>query len=176
MVKRKLLKFLRYKILITVVTILLVIILLLSGFFTFFDCLPGEKEIFNNGEENEFEVDDRISPLTNQGLILEIKRIRHRGLLDDIMKIGTSWNKKPSFYVETDIDGLKYSSHEEFGFTYNTWDSIFQEFRIIRDADEEQETSEVKFTIIEQVTKGILGKIHRYGKREHSCYLRLSHR
>ncbi|RLF52300.1 MAG: hypothetical protein DRN19_01200, partial [Thermoplasmata archaeon] len=27
-------------------------------------------------------IDDRISPLTNQGIIVEVERVRHRGLLD----------------------------------------------------------------------------------------------
>ena len=115
---------------------------------------PVEKE--SNGDVyTDDEIDDRISPLTNQGLILEINRIRHRGLLDEIMKIGSSWRKKPSFYVITNIDDGEYSSNEEYGFTYNLWDTIGQEFRNIRDVEEEQSTSQVTIAIIEQEKKGI---------------------
>ena len=42
-------------------------------------------------EENTFEYDDRISPYTNQALIVEILRIRNRESLDKLMTIGNSW-------------------------------------------------------------------------------------
>ena len=141
-------------------SVLVIICLLTSSLFLYFDFLTvkertnGGKTVCDPGEESlEYELDDRISPLTNQGLTLEINRIRHRGLIDKIMKNRVSWRNKPRFYVVTDIDNQKYSSHKEYGFTYNTWDTISQEFRIIRDVKEEQKTSKVIITIVE---KGLL--------------------
>lgn len=113
---------------------------------------PDEKTI---EESEECRIDNRISPFTNQGLILEINRVRHRGLLDKIMDIGISWREKPTFYIVTDIDDGEYSSYKEYGFTYNTWDTIGQDFRTLRDIEEEQATSIVRISIIEQVKKGI---------------------
>jgi hypothetical protein len=121
--------------------------LILDGLF-----LKEEIEIEESKKE---ELDNRISPYTNQGLILEINRIRHRGLLDKIMKIGTSWRKKPTFFVVTNIDDGEYSSYKEYGFTYNTWDTIGKEFRNIRDIEEEKVTSQITISIKEKVKKGI---------------------
>jgi len=132
----------------------MIICLVLSSF-TYFEFFTKKKEPLKD-ESVEYELDDRISPLTNQGLILDINRIRHRGLIDDIMKIGFSFRNKPRFYFITDIDDFKYSSYEEFGFTYAVWDTFFQENRIIRDAKEEQETSEIIITIVEKEKKGLI--------------------
>jgi len=129
---------------------LLIFIILL---FVYFPNLEKEKNF-----TNEINVlDDRISPLTNQGLILEVNRIRHRGLLDKIIKKGNDWKTKPDFYLVIEIDGLKISSEDEADVIFNDWDTMFQDIRIIRDAAEEQETSEVKITIIENVKSGLLG-------------------
>lgn len=138
--------------LVAILAIIVVICLLSSSYFLSIDLSSEEKIIEESGE---YEIDNRISPLTNQGLILEINRVRHRDLLDKIMKIGTSWRKKPTFYIITNIDDGEYSSYKEHGFTYNTWDTIGQEFRNIRDIEEEQSTSKITITIVEQVKKGI---------------------
>lgn len=132
----------------------IIICLLLASYYYIIDSTPEEKEITNDESTDEI-TDNQVSPLTNQGLILEINRIRHRGLLDSIMKFGTSWRKKPSFYIVTNIDDGGYSSHKEYGFIYNSWDTIGQEFRNIRDVDEEQNTSVIIITIIEKEKKGI---------------------
>ena len=137
---------------ISILTIAVVCLILLSYLF-----VPRNEIIQSDDSETEgiIEIDNQISPQTNQGLILEVKRIRHRGLLDSIMKVGTSWRKKPSFYVVTDIDDGIYSSYKEYGFTYNTWDTIGQEFRTIRDVKEEQITSNITISCFERVKKGI---------------------
>ena len=137
---------------IAIVSIVVVCLILLSYFFIY----EYENVEPDDSETDEItEIDDRISPLTNQGLILEIKRIRHRGLLDKIMKFGISWRKNPSFYIVTEIDEGVYSSYKEYGFTYKTWDTIGQEFRNIRDVKEEQATSNITISCFEIVKKGI---------------------
>jgi len=120
-----------------------------------------------NGEEpeeiTEKELDDRISPGFAQGLVLEVNRMRHRGLLDEIMKRGRSWKNTPSFYFVSNIDGVEYISKDVSAATgesqefFTTWDTIFQDNKVQHNADEEQETSEITLTIMEHYTKGLLG-------------------
>jgi len=84
-----------------------------------------------------------ISPLENQGVIFEILRIRHRGLLDTILNGGRSWKSKPQFYFITNMDNLEYISKDVHAATgeseelFNTWDTMFQENKIPRNAEEE---------------------------------------
>lgn len=145
----------------TVVAIFVAAILIISAVIAYLEFFKEEKEI--KEEPVEEKIDDRISPLTNQALTLEILRIRHRGLFDKLMTRGTAWRNKPLFYFITEIDGLEYVSKdvEHLGKVtetlFNTWDTMFQENKIVRDAEEEQETSEVKLTIVERVKKGLLG-------------------
>ena len=58
-------------------------IIIISSTFVFIQYTKEE----NHEEEKEDikEIDNRINPLTNQGLILEVQRIRHRGLLSQII-------------------------------------------------------------------------------------------
>ena len=87
--------------------LLAVVILVAASVFVYYEYYEEEIE-----EEiiEEVEIDDRISPLTNQGLICEILRIRHRGLLDKLMARGRSWQELPVFYFILDMDGLEYIS------------------------------------------------------------------
>jgi hypothetical protein len=109
-------------------------------------------------------IDNRISPLENQGLVLEILRIRDRDLLQKLITPGDSWKTKPSFYYITNIDGLEYISkdvQQQFGkaeILFNTWDSMFQENKVMKDVAEEQEKSQVTLTIMERVKVGLLGR------------------
>jgi hypothetical protein len=114
---------------------------------------------------NVFTLDDRISPLTNQGLVLEVLRIRHRGLLDEIVKRGTSWKTQPRFYFISNIDGQEYISKDIEGaggvlteIPFEGWDTIFQENKIMRDSDEEQARSHITLTLMEMQTSGLLGR------------------
>jgi hypothetical protein len=82
-------------------------------------------------------VDDRISPLVTQGIVFEINRIRSRGILDVMMKSGSSWKKTPSFYFITDIDGKQYISKDVVSAggassetLFHTWDNIFMDNKI----------------------------------------------
>ena len=111
-----------------------------------------KKHLFN---KLLFTIDDRISPLENQGVVLEVLRIRHRGLLEKLITLGNSWKNTPSFYFITNMDGLEYASKDvtQHGRTtevlFNTWDTMVQENKIMKDAEEEQETSTVTLTIVE---------------------------
>jgi len=138
---------------IKLLSILVVVFLILTTFFVLTNLTEEEKT--NDDKPPEEIVDDRINPLSNQGLILEIKRVRNRNLLDKIMSFGTSWRKKPNFYVVTNIDDGVYSSYKETGFIYESWDTIGNEFRVIRDVEEEQKTSKITISIFEKEKKGI---------------------
>lgn len=108
-------------------------------------------------------VDDRISPYENQGVILEILRIRHRGLLDKLLTPGRAWKTPPEFYFITEMDGMEYVSKDVEQHTrvtevlFTTWDSMFQENKIVRTVEQEQETSQITLTIVEREKTGVLG-------------------
>ena len=144
------------------VALLVVVILVISSVFVYYEYFKEEE--IKEKEPVDEEIDDRISPLENQALIFEVLRIRHRGLYDKLMKSGTSWKNIPSFYWILEMDGLEYTSKdvEHLGkvteILINTWDTMFQENKIVRDAEEEQETSEVTITLVERVYKGVLGR------------------
>jgi hypothetical protein len=144
--------------------IIVVAIILIAGVFAYTDFFKEEKTV---KEKEEFILDDRISPFENQALVLEVLRIRHRGLYDKLMTPGRSWKNKPSFYYIAELDGLEYVSKdvehlgkvEELLFT--GWDTMFQENKLMRDADEEQNTSEVSITLMEKEKFGLLGRKSR---------------
>ncbi|UCD13608.1 MAG: hypothetical protein JSW60_08640 [Thermoplasmatales archaeon] len=145
------------------ITLLIVAFLIISGIFVaYYLGRQIEKEEEKPIEEVQYDL-DAISPDIPQGLIFEILRMRYRGLLDIIMNFGTSWRSKPRFYFITNMDGLEYISKDvraasgESQIFFETWDSMFQENKINRDAEEEQETSEVTLTIMERKKVGVLG-------------------
>jgi hypothetical protein len=114
-------------------------------------------------QQTSVAIDDRISPLENQGVVLEILRIRDRTLIDKLLKPGKSWETKPTFYFISNIDGLEYTSKDvtQHGRTtevmFNTWDTMFQENKIMKDVPEEQKTSTITLTIMEQIKSGLFG-------------------
>jgi hypothetical protein len=148
------------KVILALSIFVIIIVIGLGVYFIYFNT-PEEK---TEESEVEFEIDDRISPDLNQGLIVEINRIRHRGILDKILTRGSAWKNKPIFYYISDIDGLEYSSKDvhaaggaESEFLFIDWDTMFQENRVMKDIPEEQETSNVKLTIVERTSSGLLG-------------------
>ena len=142
------------------VVFIVIIVLSISSVFIYSGYF-AEKQI--EKKEESTSIDDRISPLENQGFVIEILRIRHRGLLERLLKPGNSWKTPPSFYFITNMDGLEYISKDvtQHGrtaeVTFNTWDTMFEENKILKDAEEEQETSTVTLTIVERVSSGLLG-------------------
>ncbi len=59
------------------VSLLVIACLLVSGTYVYFEYYTTKKE--TPPQQTTFQVDDRISPLENQGVVLEILRIRDRG-------------------------------------------------------------------------------------------------
>ncbi|MCX6664216.1 MAG: hypothetical protein NTZ75_08220, partial [Euryarchaeota archaeon] len=145
------------------VALILVTLLIISSVFIYYEYF-AEKEIIQEKKEEPTIIDDRISPLENQGLVLEVLRIRHRGLLEKLMTSRHSWENSPAFYFITDMDGLEYASKDvtqhnrTAEILYNTWDTMFQENKIVKDSEEEQETSTVTLTIVERVKSGLFGR------------------
>lgn len=144
-----------------VVALFVVFLMVVSSIFVYYTYFLEEEKFEEKIEEN-MVIDNHISPLENQALILELKRIRHRGFYDLLLTKSCAWRNIPSFYFVVELDGLEYKSKdvEHLGtvveILYDTWDSMFQENKIVRDAEEEQETSAVKVTIVERVKTGLL--------------------
>ncbi len=95
-------------------------------------------------QANNKEKKDEISPLTNQGLIIEINRIRNRDLLNKILKPGFQWRIKPTFYLEIDFGKETYPEKKP-NTVFKTWDTINKDFRILKDVEEE--LPKINFTI-----------------------------
>lgn len=142
------------------VAIIVVALLIISSVFVYYEYFANKET--QQKQEQPKVIDDRISPLENQAVILEVLRIRHRGLYDKLMTRGDSWKTKPKFYFVTNMDGLEYSSKKveqndrTTQIIYNTWDTMGQESKIIKDTEEEQETSKIILTIFEEVSYGFL--------------------
>lgn len=144
------------------VSLFLIACLIASGAYVYI--VNSSVKIETPPQETTSTLDDRISPLENQGLVLEVLRIRHRGLLDKLIRPGNSWKTPPSFYFISNMDGLEYVSKDvtQHGRTaeilFTTWDTMFQENKIMKDVEEEQETSTVTLTIVEREKSGLLGR------------------
>ncbi|MGC9308759.1 MAG: hypothetical protein ACP5FL_08305, partial [Thermoplasmatota archaeon] len=104
-------------------------------------------------------VDDRISPYGNQAVHVDILRIRNRDLLDRMLTVGTSWREKPRFYHVLEVDGKVSHGKGNLGEDelYETWDTWGKECMTTFDVEEDQETSEVTITIVEEVRTGLVG-------------------
>jgi len=144
------------------VSLLVIACLIVSGTYVYFEYYMTKKE--TPPQQTTFQGDDRISPLENQGVVLEILRIRDRDLINKLLKPGKSWENKPTFYFISNMDGLEYVSKDvtQHGRTtevmFNTWDTMFEENKIMKDVPEEQETSVITLTIMEQMRSGLLGR------------------
>ena len=141
------------KLIIGLIVIILAVIILLGIYYLFF----SETEKIIEKPEIIIETDNRISPNENQGLTLEVLRIRNRELLNKIMNSGNSWKNKPNLYFITEIDGQEYISKNvgsaSRGITetfFMEWDTIHMENKIVKDAEEEQEISYVTLRIMER--------------------------
>jgi len=143
------------------IALIVVVLLVGSGVFVYYYYKEEPKE-----KAPVKVIDNRISPLENQGVVLEVLRIRDREYYDKFLMKGSSWKSKPSFYFIAELDGLAFKSKDigQLGWMheilYNTWDSMFMENKIVKDAEEEQTTSTVKLTIVErvQVKSGLFKK------------------
>ena len=167
--------YLRYKQkLIIGITLLVVACLVISSIFVYYTFVDKEDETVEEEPVGAGEYDlDKISPYTNQGLTLEILRIRHRGIIDVMMQRGNAWKSKPEFYFISNIDDQEYVSKDVYAAggaesedLFNVWDTMFIENKIVRDAVEEQESSKITLKIIERTTSGLLGRRHQDTEKE----------
>ncbi len=132
--------------------IIIIIILILAALLQF-QKAPVEKK-------EEKIIDDRISPMENQALFVEILRIRNRGLMDKMLSYSLDWRNPPSFYYVIEVDGKKGSSKGNVGETgvYTTWDTLGYESSMVFDVEEEKESSKVVISIVELVPTGLFGR------------------
>lgn len=130
------------------VTLLVVACLIVSSVFVYFEFF-GKEEILED-ETVEFEIDDRISPLADQAIFLEVKRIRKKGIEDEMRKIGRAWKEKPGYHFVAilDTDGV-WTSHN-----INTWDTEYVGWESFKDVEDEQKKCDIEFKIVE--TRGKL--------------------
>jgi hypothetical protein len=146
---------------IKIIAILLVAAIFISSLYILFlPKHPHLKEEKKEGKEKTF--DDRISPLTDQALFFEIKRVRRRGLEEEMRKFGRDLPKPNPYYFVIEIDGKEYDGSKieavqgSGSGTLTVWDTGYGYGKIIRDVEEEQEKSEVTLKIMEIQEKGIL--------------------
>ena len=66
--------------------IAVVAILLISGTYVYFEYYHKEAEIEKVAEK---EIDDRVSPLTDQAVFFEINRIRKKGIIEHMENSGS---------------------------------------------------------------------------------------
>jgi len=155
------------------ITASFVVIILVISAFAIYLVFPYEEEKEESKLDEEIIIDDRISPLENQGLFVELNRIRHRGVLDKLITPGsTSWRSKPNFYAVVSSEGIEYSTKNIAALGaasenyFNTWDTMFMEQKNQFNPDEEQDRSTVEITIYENIPDGLLGLKNKDVERE----------
>ena len=146
-----------------IASIIIVLLIVISGIMIFSLDRSDEKE--KTIKEEEKEIDNRISPYTNQGITVQILRIRNRGLLEKMntgwISFDRSWKEKPSFYYKTNVDEKETTSKGSDGVNgnvFNIWDTINMECRDKYYIEEEQEKSNIKISIVEVVKTGLFGR------------------
>lgn len=153
------------------IVILAVVALIVAGFAAIIYLQPKKEA---PDEEPIKELDDRVSPLTTQAVFFQINRIRHKGVIDQVMNSGIGmrilnslpirnqiiyraiesfipgigWNKKPRFSYMFSLDGYEYRGRIDF----ITWDTgyINQEFYRLVQEEQQTTTVEFKFLVIEK--------------------------
>lgn len=134
------------------------------SYFIFFN-----KPVETLEEEQEIVIDDQISPYTNQGLTVQIHRIRHRGLLEDMMgdalngwvSFDRDWKQKPRFYYTTRVDAKESTSEGSIGVDgemFHVWDTEGMECRDKYFIEEEQGKSSITISIVEVFQSGLFGR------------------
>ena len=140
-----------------IVAAIVVVILIIAGLAAYIIINGEEKE--TDEDTTEDEIDDRITPYTIQGLIVEVNRIRNRGLMDKILVVGSlSWRQTPSFYYKIEVDEKVGNSRGNVGTygVFNKWDTFGEDSSMSFYVKQGQERVKVKITIVEQVKKGLL--------------------
>ena len=140
-----------------------VAIIILASVIVVFESQKEEKV---EEKEEVIEIDDRISPFLSQGLTVEVLRIRNRGLMDKMLSFGSGWKNPPEYYWVSDVDGeigdtsvIEAAGGVEGSGTFTEWDTMLKECRVnYKINNENQETSQVKLTIMEIQKTGLLGR------------------
>ncbi len=155
-----------------VAAVVIVLIIVLSGLYYAIVFLGG-KPIKEIHIEKIPIVDDQISPGGDQALLVEINRIRHRGIVDAMLDSGITLKGPPSFYytctrdgntfISKDVSAAGGASNEQL---FMTWDTMCQENRLQEDIEEEQETVEVSISILEREPSGFLGRKYQDVEKE----------
>jgi len=145
----------------TMAIIIIFIIILASFIYLQFSHQP-RKEV------KKKIIDDRISPMENQALFIEILRIRNRNLMNKMLSYGIEWREKPRFYYIIKVDNEEGSSKGNVGKygVYETWDTIGYESSMVFDVEEEKEKSSVTISIIELEPIGLFKKDYKEVEKE----------
>ncbi|MCK5459187.1 MAG: hypothetical protein KAI20_04800, partial [Thermoplasmatales archaeon] len=134
--------YLRYKQkLIIGITLLVVACLVISSIFVYYNFFDKEDETVEE-EPEDAVVDDRISPLADQVVSLEINRIRKKGMEEKVRKIGNSWKNKPSFHYAAYLNDIEWSSGN-----INAWDTGYVDWEIFRLIENETEECNIEIKI-----------------------------
>ncbi|MBN1861077.1 MAG: hypothetical protein JW840_06410 [Candidatus Thermoplasmatota archaeon] len=144
-----------------ILAVIVLVLLVFMGTISYYIFIESSTQMQLSEATNEI-YDDRISPDINQGLTVEVLRIRNRGLMEKMLIFGTRWKKTPSYYWIIDVDGKIADSSGFVGFgssgTFITWDTLGMETKQNYYIGEETETSNVCISIIEQVNTGLFGR------------------
>jgi hypothetical protein len=126
-----------------------VVILIASGVFVYYEYFEEEKEIEEVEVSEERIKDDRVSPLEQQAVFLEINRIRKKGVESLLRQRGNAWKEKPNYRYEAILndEGLWISKN------INEWDTDYVGWEAFRLVEEEQDTCNVEIKIIETKKK-----------------------
>ena len=141
--------YLKYKQkLIVGVSLLIVCVLIISGTYVYFEFFE-EEEPPEISEPVEHKINDTINPLANQAVFLEINRIRKKGIEEVMRKRGKSWKEKPIYHYVAILNtsGVWKSKN------INKWDTGYIGWEAFRDVQDEQESCEIEFNIIETKKK-----------------------
>ena len=153
-----------------IATIIVVILAISSiGVIVF---LPEQTKETEEKEEDIKEIDDRISPLTNQAVFFQVERIRAKGVINQIfnagipfdyspretkngggaafihrlegLRPGIGWDEEPIFNYIAVLDDYAHSGDVDF----RTWDTGYIRHCFFRNVEEEKSTTEVEFKIL----------------------------
>ena len=138
--------------------LLLVAILVISGIFVYFEYYFKEEKIEVEPKATKM-IDDQINPYIYQGLTVEILRMRNRGIIDKMSRLGIKPPEPPEFYYIVEVDGEIGNASEveaaggvKGSGTFQEWDTFLKECRTnfkVPNDEQGKETSNVKITIME---------------------------
>lgn len=153
-------------------SLIIIAVLLAGSLFVYFEYYATKKETPSQ-QTSMSSVDNRISPYNKQGLILEVNRIRNRGIVDALMQRGSSWKATPQFYYISKVDNVEQISKDISATAgakseqlFITWDTMFMENKMQVDAANEQEKSDVTLSIVQRIPLGIFGMRYQDEEKE----------